>query len=101
MASEVEIHAEQLGALGNPIRLGILRFVVQGKEEGTPAGEIQAHLDMPASTLSHHLERLSSSGLLSTRREGTFVYYKAQYDVLRTLTDYLWEDCCKRGKGCC
>jgi DNA-binding transcriptional ArsR family regulator len=101
VASKLETHAGQLGALGNPTRLAILRFVVQGDREGTPAGEIQAHVDMPASTLSHHLERLSSSGLLSTRREGTFVYYKAEYDTLRLLTNYLWEDCCKRGKGCC
>jgi DNA-binding transcriptional ArsR family regulator len=101
MTAKLDHHAEQLSALGHPARLTIVRFVVQGDKEGTPAGEIQAHVDMPASTLSHHLERLSSSGLLSTRREGTFVYYKAGYDALRALTDYLWEDCCKRGKGCC
>jgi DNA-binding transcriptional ArsR family regulator len=91
----LERHAEQLGALGHPVRLSILRFVVKGHPEGTPAGEIQRHLDMPASSLSHHLERLSSSGLLSSRRQGTFLYYKAEYRVLRSLTDYLWEDCCK------
>lgn len=99
---KLDRHAEQLGALGHPVRLSILRFVVQGGSEGTPAGEIQKHVDVPASTLSHHLERLAASGLLSTRRDGTFIYYKAEYSVLRELTDYLWEDCCKNGgKGCC
>ena len=99
----LEQRAEQLGALGHPVRLAILRFVVQGGGEGTPAGEIQKHIDIPASSLSHHLERLSCTGLLTTRRDGTFIYYKADYTVLRTLTDYLWEDCCKRGSkdGCC
>ena len=99
--SKLGKHAEQLGALGHPLRLSILRFVVQGDENGTAAGEIQEHVDMPASSLSHHLERLASAGLLSSRREGTFVYYAAEYDALRALTNYLWEDCCKRGKGCC
>jgi DNA-binding transcriptional ArsR family regulator len=101
MAAKLERHAGQLGALGHPARLAILRYVVQGDQEGTPAGEIQAKLEIPASTLSHHLDRLASSGLLKTRRAGTFIYYSADFTQLRALTDYLWEDCCKRGKGCC
>ena len=57
---------------------------------------------MPASTLSHHLKRLVDAGLLTTRFEGTFHYYMPDYKVLRALTDFVWEDCCKRGKsGCC
>jgi DNA-binding transcriptional ArsR family regulator len=99
--SKLERHAEQLGALGHPIRLSIVRFVVQGGEEGTSAGEIQAHLDLPASTLSHHLKRLVDSGLLKSRSEGTYNYYAPDFTALRALTDYVWEDCCKRGKGCC
>jgi len=102
--SKLERLAEQLGALGHPARLSILRYVVQGDPEGTPAGEIQSKLDIPASTLSHHLERLASAGLLKSRRDGTFIYYRADYAELRALTDYLWEDCCKRGKpgkACC
>src|SRR6185295_13705575 len=91
---KLERHAGQLGALGHPVRLAILRYVVQAGEDGTPAGEIQVKLEMPASTLSHHLDRLTSSGLLTSRREGTFIYYGADFSQLRSLTDYLWEDCC-------
>jgi DNA-binding transcriptional ArsR family regulator len=101
MTTKLERHAEQLAALGSPVRLAILRYVVQGREEGTPAGDIQSKLDMPASTLSHHLERLSAAGLLVSRREGTFIFYRAEYAALRALTDYLWEDCCKRGQNTC
>jgi ArsR family transcriptional regulator len=101
MNAKLEHHAQELGALGHPARLSILRYVVQGGSEGTPAGEIQAKLEIPASTLSHHLDRLASAGLLKARREGTFIYYSADYAQLKALTDYLWEDCCKRGKGCC
>jgi len=103
--SKLDRHAEELSGLGHPVRLAILRFVVQGGEEGAAAGEIQSHVDMPASTLSHHLKRLVDAGLLKTRGEGTFKYYSAEYTALRALTDYLWEDCCKRGKpgkpDCC
>ena len=103
MPSKLERHAEQLGALGHPVRLKILRFVVQAGPEGSAAGEIQAHVDLPASTLSHHLKRLFDAGVLTTRSEGTFHYYAADYPSLRVLTDYLWEDCCKKGGkgGCC
>ena len=102
MSSKLDHHAEQLGALGNPVRLAILRFVVQAGREGAPAGAIQEHVELLASTLSHHLKRLVDAGLLSSRSEGTFHYYAAEYSALRALTDYLWEDCCKQGKrGCC
>lgn len=104
MTSKLERHAEQLGALGHPVRLAILRFIVQAGSEGAPAGEIQAHVDLPASTLSHHLKRLVDAGVARTRGEGTFHYYSADYDAMRALTAYLWEDCCKRGAkagSCC
>jgi len=102
MPSKLERHAEQLGALGHPVRLAVLRYVVQAGDEGASAGAIQGHVDMPASTLSHHLKRLVDAGLLRTRGEGTFHYYAAEYPALRALSEYLWEDCCKRGKsGCC
>lgn len=103
MPSRLEKHAEQLSALGHPVRLQILRYVVQAGERGAAAGDIQSHVDLPASTLSHHLKRLAGAGLLSTHSEGTYHYYTADYSSLRTLTDYLWEDCCKRGQkaGCC
>jgi ArsR family transcriptional regulator, arsenate/arsenite/antimonite-responsive transcriptional repressor len=94
--SKVEHHAEQLAALGHPVRLAILRFVVQGGERGCAAGEIQNHVDVPASTLSHHLKRLLEAEMVVSRQEGTFHYY-ADYESLRGLTNYLWQDCCKRG----
>jgi DNA-binding transcriptional ArsR family regulator len=103
VTQKLERHAEQLSALGHPVRLTILRFVVQAGSEGAAAGDIQARVDVPASTLSHHLKRLVDAGVMVTRGEGTFHYYAADYAALRSLTEYLWEDCCKRGKKaqCC
>jgi DNA-binding transcriptional ArsR family regulator len=101
VTSKLERHAKQLSALGHPVRLEILRHVVQAGADGAAAGAIQAHVDVPASTLSHHLKRLVDAALLSTRSEGTFHFYAADYTALRTLTDYLWQDCCKHGKSPC
>jgi ArsR family transcriptional regulator, arsenate/arsenite/antimonite-responsive transcriptional repressor len=104
VAGKLETHADQLGALGHPIRLQIVRFVVQAGSHGATAGAIQSAVDIPASTLSFHLKRLAQAGLLGSRSEGTFLYYTADYAALRALTEYLWEDCCKGGSSkasCC
>ncbi len=103
MAAKLEQHAGQLSALGHPVRLKILRFVVQAGLEGASAGEIQGHVDLPGSTLSHHLKRLVDAGVITMRLEGTFHFYAADFGALRALTDYLWEDCCKKGAkpSCC
>ena len=104
VSAKLDKHALQLSALGNPTRLAVLRLVVQGDPEGTVVGDIQSKLDIPWSTLSHHLDRLASAGLLLARPDGKFIYYRADYTALRALTDYLWEDCCKGGKAggsCC
>lgn len=97
-----------LKALGHPVRLSILRLIVQGPETGTPAGEIQEQVGIPASTLSHHLSCLSEGELVLVDREGTFLRYRANFPTLRALTDYLWKDCCgggakaeERPKACC
>ena len=94
MARALEQNAERFKALGHPVRLSILRLVVKGPGAGTPAGEIQAQVGLPASTLSHHLACLADTGLLQAAREGTFLRYRADFQTLRALTEYLWKDCC-------
>ena len=93
----VEEAAARLKALGHPVRLSILRRVVQGPMAGTPAGELQSCLEIPASTLSHHLATLAEAGLVQVAREGTTLRYRADFGVLKALTEYLWQDCCSGG----
>ncbi len=98
----IERHAEELASLGHVARLGLLREVVQAGTEGITTTELQERLDIPWTTLNHHLERLVDAGLVTARKEGKSVFHTANYPALRALTDYLWEDCCKRGgKSCC
>lgn len=96
---QVEQNAERFKALGHPLRLFILRMLVQGPEAGTPAGEIQGRVGIPASTLSHHLACLASTKLLQIEREGTTLRYRPDFKTLHALTDYLWQDCCSGGKN--
>ncbi len=97
MGARLDVHAERFQVLGNPIRLAILRIIVQGGKAGTPVGQILARIGIPASTLSHHLSRLAKSGLAIVQRDGVNLLYRAHFQNLHKLTDYLWEDCCKGG----
>jgi DNA-binding transcriptional ArsR family regulator len=69
-------------ALGTEVRLQILRLLLSAHPDGMVVGEIQSELDIPPSTLSHHLERLRSEGLASVQRESTFLRYTADTAAL-------------------
>lgn len=102
--SNLERHAEQFGALGHPARLSILRLVVQAGPDGISTTELQESLDLPWTTLNHHLSRLVGAGLVNAQRDGRFAMHTADYVALKALTEFLWKDCCKggkRSKSCC
>ncbi len=92
MKSDEAVRA--LGALAQETRLSIFRALVQAGPEGTPAGRIAEALGAPASTLSFHLKELTAAGLVSSRQEGRFIYYVAEYSVMSGLVTFLTEKCC-------
>ncbi|OLF09737.1 transcriptional regulator [Actinophytocola xinjiangensis] len=61
---------EVMGALSDPIRLGLVRVLADGRERGW--GELRA--PVAKSTLSHHLRVLRDAGITRTRQEGTRCY---------------------------
>jgi DNA-binding transcriptional ArsR family regulator len=90
--------ADMLAALGAEPRLRILRLLLSAHPTGLVAGDIQAELGIPASTLSHHLEKLKNENLVTVRRNGTFLWYRANTDILRELLTFLYAECCTRNK---
>jgi len=86
--------AKRFAELGHKTRLAIFQYLVQGGHQGVPVGEIQAALEIPGSTLSHHITRLVSVGLVVQRREGRVLYCVPQYDELNSLIDFLKDQCC-------
>jgi DNA-binding transcriptional ArsR family regulator len=58
------------------------------------AGEIQSELGMQPSAVSHHLEKLKHEDLVRVRREGTYLRYTANPDVLQNLLTFLFSQCC-------
>ena len=91
--------ADRFAALGAEPRLAILRLLLSAHPGGLIAGEVQEELDIPASTLSHHLEKLKQVGLVNVQREGTFLWYSANTDSLREVLGFHYEECCTRSRA--
>jgi DNA-binding transcriptional ArsR family regulator len=98
-AARTARYADMFAALGTEVRLEILRLLLSAHPDGIVAGEIQSELDIPASTLSHHLEKLRAEGLVSVRRESTFLRYTAHTAALQELLGFLFAECCTRSKA--
>jgi len=91
--------AQMFSAMGTEPRLKIVRLLLWAHPEGLVAGDIQDELDIPASTLSHHLDKLKHEGLVTVRREGTFLWYAANGAALQELLGFLFAECCTRNKA--
>lgn len=97
---EHEHAAKRLAELGNTTRLSIFRYLVKVGPDGVPVGDIQKALEIPGSTLSHHISRLVSVGLVKQNRSSRTLYCTAQYDSLRELIDFLQSECCAGATEC-
>jgi DNA-binding transcriptional ArsR family regulator len=88
-----------LSAMGTEPRLRIVRLLLSAHPEGMVVGDIGSELDIPSSTLSHHLDKLKNEGLVRVRREGTFLWYSANTAALEELLGFLYAECCTRNKA--
>ena len=85
--------------MGTEPRLRIMQLLLSAHPEGLYVGDIQSELEIPNSTLSHHLEKLKIEGLIEVRREGTFLRYTANIEALQELLQFLYAECCTRNKA--
>jgi ArsR family transcriptional regulator len=96
---ELARFADMLGAMGTEPRLRIVRLLLSAHPEGMVVGEIQTELGIPASTLSHHLDKLKNEDLVKVKRESTFLRYIANTEALQELLNFLYAECCTRNKA--
>ncbi|HWM44789.1 MAG TPA: metalloregulator ArsR/SmtB family transcription factor [Burkholderiales bacterium] len=96
---EAKQAVQALSALAQESRLAIFRLLVQAGPAGLAAGAIGEKLDLPPATLSFHLAGLTRAGLATSRQDGRFVIYSANYESMNTLLGFLTENCCG-GKSC-
>ena len=92
-------YADMFSAMGTEPRLRIVRLLLSAHPEGLVVGDIGSELEIPSSTLSHHLDKLKNEDLVRVRREGTFLWYSANTEALQELLGFLYAECCTRNKA--
>jgi ArsR family transcriptional regulator len=96
---QITRYADMFSAMGAESRLRIMQLLLAAHPVGLVVGEIGDELEIPSSTLSHHLEKLKNEDLVKVRREGTFLWYSANVEILQELLGFLYAECCTRNKA--
>ncbi len=97
--AQVAKYADMFSAMGTESRLRIMQLLLSAHPDGLVVGEIQDELDIPNSTLSHHLDKLKAEGLVTVTRESTFLRYTANTEALQEILQFLYAECCTRNKA--
>ncbi|HXN27660.1 MAG TPA: metalloregulator ArsR/SmtB family transcription factor [Candidatus Acidoferrales bacterium] len=92
-------YADMFSAMGTEARLRIMQLLLSAHPEGLVVSEIQQELEIPNSTLSHHLDKLKAEDLVRVRRDSTFLHYTANTESLQELLQFLYAECCTRNKA--
>jgi DNA-binding transcriptional ArsR family regulator len=92
-------YADMFAAMGAEPRLRVMQLLLSAHPQGLVVGDIQDELEIPASTLSHHLDKLKNEDLVRVRREGTFLWYTANTESLQEVLNFLYAECCTRNKA--
>ena len=95
-AAQIARFADMFSAIGTEARLHIMQLLMTAEPKGMVVGDIQSEIDIPNSTLSHHLDKLKNENLVTVRREGTYLWYRANTDTLTDLLGFLYAECCTR-----
>src|ERR1700760_4451032 len=91
---KIDDAAPRLEALGNPTRLKIYRALVRAGEGGLSVGKLQTKLELPASTLSHHLKSLLAVDLINQERQATTLICRANFEIMHGIVAFLVAECC-------
>jgi DNA-binding transcriptional ArsR family regulator len=98
-AEEITKYADMMSAMGTEPRLRIMQLLLSAHPEGLVVGDIQEEMEIPNSTLSHHLDKLKNENLVQVKRESTFLRYTANTEALQQLMQFLYSECCTRNKA--
>lgn len=90
---------DSLRALAHQSRLAAYRALVEAGPQGMAVGGLREALDLPAATLTAHLNQLRAAGLVTDEREGRVIRIRADFGRMNELVGFLTENCCG-GKPC-
>lgn len=79
-------------ALADPRRYEILKHLGEYRDAASPCSAIRECMEFNPATLSHHMKELEMAGLVRPVREGKFVSYLLNREVLRLYLERLRTD---------
>jgi ArsR family transcriptional regulator len=83
-----------LAALAQESRLAVFRALVQAGPSGMAATKISEQVGIPPSSLSFHLKEMTHADLVTSRQDGRFVIYAANFKTMNGLIGFLTKNCC-------
>lgn len=84
-----------LQALGHEARLQLFTTLVKAGEDGMNIGQLREHLNIPASTLAHHITTLTKANIITQHIRGRETINVANFTLVEAVATYLFNDCCK------
>lgn len=91
---------KSLAALAQPVRLEVFRALVVAGPRGMTPSTMAEGLGIAPSSLSFHLKELANAGLIVAERASRNLIYRAAFDHMNGVLQYLTENCCQ-GEACC
>src|SRR4051794_28438757 len=88
-AQTAAVLAPAFKALGDPVRLQLMSMIASAPDGEICVCDLTPAFDLSGPTISHHLKTLREAGLVTAQRRGTWVYYRAQPQILRQLAGLL------------
>ena len=79
---------ETLKAIADPVRRDILGMLRSGQKS---AGEIAAHFNLTAATVSYHLSKLKDADLIVEEKYKNFIYYQLNASVFEEIIAWIFE----------
>ena len=90
----LETAAQGFAAIGAGPRLAVLKKLVRIGPKGLQVGELQQSMDIPPSTLAHHLRVLAEAGLILQTKNGRHIINAPNFPAITALIDFLISECC-------
>ena len=91
---QTKLVANALASLGQDARLSVYKLLVRAGNHGLNVGEIGDQLEMPPSTLTHHLRILVNAGLVIQEKHAQGIYNRPDFDAMASVTTFLSKECC-------
>ena len=88
-AAQAEVLVRAFKALSDPVRLRLLSLIAARGGRDVCVCHLTSAFDLTQPTISHHLKMLREAGLITGQRRGTWVYYRAEPQLLTFLSRML------------